>query len=278
MNKFLKAAAATTIALSLFGCGASTEEKDDKTLTIGATSAPHAIILEEAAKLMEEEGYTLEIKEFSDYPQINPSTSDGSLDANYFQHQPYLTSYNADEGFKEGDEGYLVSAGAIHYEPLGAYSKTIEKISLDTVKDGDQIVVPNDATNEARALLLLQDLGLIKLNDEATLDKATVKDIVENPKNLEIVEISAEQTAYKLDDVAIAVVNGNYALTAEIDEFLRANESSDSEAAQTYQNVIAVREEDKDDEAVKELVKVLKSDEIKAFIEKEFGVAVVPAE
>ena len=276
MNKFLKAAAATTIALSLFGCGAP-EEKDDKTLTIGATSSPHAIILEEAAKLMEEEGYTLEIKEFSDYPQINPSTSDGSLDANYFQHQPYLTSYNADEGFEEGDEGYLVSVGAIHYEPLGAYSETIEKISLDTVKDGDQIVVPNDATNEARALLLLQDLGLIELNESATLDKATVKDIVENPKNLEIVEIDAAQTAYKLKDVAIAVVNGNYALTAEIDEFLRAVESSDSQAAQTYQNVIAVREENKDNEAVKKLVEVLKSDEIKDFISEEFGVAVVPA-
>ena len=276
MNKLLKAAAAATIALSLFGCGAP-EEKDEKTITIGATSSPHAIILEEAAKLMKEEGYTLEIKEFSDYPQINPSTSDGSLDANYFQHQPYLTSYNADEGFKEGDEGYLVSVGAIHYEPLGAYSETIEEISLDTVNDGDQIVVPNDATNEARALLLLQDLGLIELNESATLDKATVKDIVKNPKNLEIVEIDAAQTAYKLKDVAIAVVNGNYALTAEIDEFLRAVESSDSQAAQTYQNVIAVREENKDNEAVKKLVEILKSDAIKEFIEKEFGVAVVPA-
>ena len=277
MNKLLKAAAATTIALSLFGCGAS-KEADDKTLTIGATSSPHGIILEEAAKLMEKEGYTLEIKEFSDYPNINPSTSDGSLDANYFQHQPYLTSYNADEGFKEGDEGYLVSAGAIHYEPLGAYSKDIEKITLDALDEGAQIVVPNDATNEARGLLLLQDLGLIQLSEDATLDKATVKDIVENPKKFEIVEVDAAQSASKLEDVAIAVVNGNYALDANIEKYLRANEDSNSEAAQTYQNVIAVREENKEDEAVKKLVEILKSDEIKEFIEKEFGVAVVPAE
>ena len=241
MKKIFKALAATTIALSLVGCGGAGEAKDEKTIKVGATSSPHGKILEEAKKLMADEGYTLEVVEFSDYPNINPSTSDGSLDANYFQHAPYLESYNKDAKLKSGDEGYLVSLGGIHYEPLGAYSKDIKEINLDNVKDGDQVVVPNDATNEARALLLLQDLGLIELDEKATLDKATPKDIVKNPKNLDIVEVVADQSAAKLEDVAIVVVNGNYALDAKIEKYLRANEDANSEAAKTYQNVIAVR-------------------------------------
>lgn len=273
MNKLLKVAAAVGIALALTACGSSSanEKTDSKTIKVGATTSPHAVILEEAKKLMEKDGYTLEITEFSDYPNINPSTSDGSLDANYFQHQPYLDSYNADSGYSEGDDGYLVSAGSIHYEPMGAYSETLEEISLDNLKEGDQVVVPNDATNEARALFLLQDLGIITLNEDATIDKATAADIKENPKNVEIVEIAADQIPSRIKDVPVVVVNGNYALDADITQYLRAQEDADSEAAQLYANVIAVKEANKDNEAVQELVKVLKSDDIKAFIAENFG-------
>lgn len=275
MNKLFKLAAAAGLALALAGCSSSSADADSKTITVGATTSPHAIILEEAKKLMEEDGYTLKITEFSDYPNINPATSDGSLDANYFQHQPYLDSYNADSGYVEGDEGYLVSAGKIHYEPMGVYSKEIEEITLDNLKDGDQVVVPNDATNEARALFLLQDLGLIKLAKDATVDKATKADIVENPKNLEIVEVAADQIPTRIDDVPVIVVNGNYALDADITEYLRDLEDPSSDAAQLYANVVAVREENKDNEAVQELVKVLNSDSIKDYIEETFGDSVV---
>ncbi|EOS62066.1 YaeC family lipoprotein [Firmicutes bacterium M10-2] len=283
MNKLFKLAAAATVALSLSACGSGSDdtnknESASKTINVGATTSPHAVILEEAKKIMEKDGYTLEITEFSDYPNINPSTSDGSLDANYFQHQPYLDSYNADSGYSEGDDGYLVSAGSIHYEPMGAYSETLEEINLDNLKEGDQIVVPNDATNEARALFLLQDLGVITLNDDATIDKATVADIKDNPKNVEIVEIAADQIPSRIKDVAVVVVNGNYALDADITDYLRAQEASDSDAAKLYANVIAVKEANKDNEAVQELVKVLKSDDIKAFIVENFGDTVQAAQ
>lgn len=278
MNKFLKLAAAAAVALSFAACSSSSDSKgeEDTTILVGATSSPHAIILKEAQDKMKDAGYTLEIKEFSDYPNINPSTSDGSLDANYFQHQPYLDSYNEDQGFKSGDDGYLVSAGAIHYEPLGIYSKKVKEVSLDAIEDGAQIAVPNDATNEARALDLLAAHGIITLKDGAGL-KATVKDIEENPKNVEIVEVDAAQTPTKLDDVTYAVVNGNYALDANITDYLLETEDAESEAAQTFQNVIAVKEENKDNPAIVKLVEILKSDDMKKFIEDEFGVAVVPA-
>ncbi len=243
---------------------------------VGATTAPHAMILEQAIEPMKEAGYDLQITEFSDYPNINPSTSDGSLDANYFQHSPYLEGYNEDNGYKSGDDGYLVSAGAIHYEPLGAYAQEIEEVNLDNIPENAKIAVPNDATNEARALLLLQDLGIITLKDGAGLN-ATKADVADNPKNVEIIESAADQIANQLPDVDVAVVNGNYALAANITEYLRANESSDSEAAQTYQNVVAVKESNKDKDSIKKLVEILKSDDIKKYIEDEFGVSVVPA-
>ena len=216
------------------------------------------------------------VVEFSDYPNINPSTSDGSLDANYFQHFPYLESYNADNNYEEGVDGYLVSAGAIHYEPLGIYSQKHE--SVDEIAEGAQIAIPNDATNEARALFLLEDQGWITLKDDVDIATATINDITENPMNLDIVEIAADQVASKLPDIDFGILNGNYALTSEVTDDLLVTEAADSEAAKTYQNIIAVREDKKDDEAVKALVEVLKSDDIKKFINDEFGAFAVPAE
>jgi D-methionine transport system substrate-binding protein len=284
MNKFLKLSAAAALALSLGACSSSSDSTGDETsssddlvtITVGATSSPHAIILNEAVEAMKEAGYDLQVKEFSDYTLIDDATSNGSLDANYFQHQPYLDSYNADNGYEEGVEGYLVSVGAIHYEPLGAYSKTLDKIDAESVPEGATVVIPNDVTNGGRALLLLEDLGLIEVDDAAGTEPS-VNEITSNPLNLNIVEVNAELTATKLDEADIAVVNGNYALDAEITDYLIDSEAADSAAAQLYQNVIAVREEDKDNPAVLKLVEILKSDEIKSFIEETFGVSVVPA-
>lgn len=285
MKKLNTLVAAAVLSAGLVGCSSSnntasstadSSAKADKTITVGATTSPHGVILEKAKDLLAEKGYTLEVVEFSDYPNINPSTSDGSLDANYFQHFPYLESYNADSNYTEGVDGYLVSAGAIHYEPLGIYSQKHE--SVDEIADGAQIAIPNDATNEARALFLLEAQGWITLADDVNIATATIHDIEENPKNLEIVEIAADQVASKLPDIDFGVLNGNYALTSEVTEDLLVTEAADSEAAKTYQNIIAVCEDRKDDEAIKTLVEVLKSDEIKKFINDEFGAFAVPAE
>jgi D-methionine transport system substrate-binding protein len=285
MKKITKLLAAGFLAAALAACSSSSSETKDETstaddstetvtLTVGATTSPHAVILEQAKELLKEQGVDLEIVEFSDYPNINPSTSDGSLDANYFQHQPYLDSYNEDNGYESGVDGYLVSAGAIHYEPLGFYS---DKYDTLEVVEGGTIAIPNDATNEARALYLLQDEGWITLDEDATISTATVADITDNPYNLEIVEIAADQVASKLPDIDYGIINGNYALSAGVTDKLLATEADDSEAALLYQNIIAVKEENVDNEAVKKLVEVLKSDEIKDFIKEEFGDFAVPA-
>lgn len=283
MKPITKLFAVSALAALLAGCSSASSDKTDTSttdeavvITVGATTAPHAEILEEAKDLMAEKGITLEIKEFSDYPNINPATSEGSLDANYFQHAPYLESYNADNNYTSGSDGYLVSIGAIHYEPLGLYSD--KYTSVDEVAEGMTIAIPNDATNEARALLLLQDLGLITLSEDATLSTATVADITDNAKNLKIEELNADQIASKLPDVDFAIINGNYALAGNVADKVITTEAADSEAAQTYQNVIAVREDRKDDEALVTLVEVLKSDEIKEFITEKYGVSVVPAQ
>ncbi|MBD5424272.1 MAG: metal ABC transporter substrate-binding protein [Allobaculum sp.] len=288
MKHFTKLAAVAALSLGLFGCSSSSDSSTSSTsstsssssesvvIRVGATTSPHGVILEEAKSLLADKGYELEIIEFSDYPNINPSTSDGSLDANYFQHQPYLTGYNEDNNYTEGVEGYLISAGAIHYEPLGIYSE--KHSSVDDIQDGAQIVIPNDATNEARALYLLQDQGWITLKDGVDLNTATVQDIAENPKNLDIVEIAADQVASKLPDVDFGVLNGNYALTSNVTQYLLVTEAADSEAAKTYQNIIAVKESNVDDEGIQALVEVLKSDDIKSFIVEEFGAFAVPAE
>ena len=242
---------------------------DDKTITVAASATPHAEILEEAKPLLEKEGYDLEVTVFDDYVQPNEVVDSGDFDANYFQHAPYMEQFNKEKGTK------LVDAGDIHYEPFGIYPGT--KSSLVELEDGDTIAVPNDTTNEARALLLLQDNGIITLKDGAGLN-ATVKDIAENPHNVEIVELEAAQVARVTGETAYVVLNGNYALEAgfSVGKDALAYEKSDSEAAKTYVNVIAVKEGNENSDKIKALVDVLKSDEIKDFINEKYDGAVIP--
>lgn len=261
---------------TLTACGSSdkesgTKEAAGKTIKVAASATPHAIILEEAKTLLKKQGWDLEIKVFDDYVQPNNVVESGEFDANYFQHIPYLENFNKEKGT------HLVNAGGIHYEPFGIYPGTEKK--LDELKEGDTIAVPNDTTNEARALLLLQDNGIIKLKDGAGLE-ATVKDIVENPKNIKIQELEAAQVSRVKDEVAFVVLNGNYALEAgySVEKDSIAYEKSDSEAAKTYVNVIAVKEGNENNEGIKALISVLKSDEIKKFINEKFNEAVVPFE
>lgn len=279
VNKLIKAFTIVGLAVSLIGGNTTAiNGAESKTIVVGATTSPHAIILKHVKKEYKKQGYTLKIKEFSDYPQIDPSTSDGSLDANYFQHQPYLTSYNKDKNYKKGDDGYLVSAGAIHFEPLGIYSEN--NTSLDTIKDGATIAIPNDASNEVRALLLLRDQGLITLkkNIKATSTKATTADVVKNKHKLDLVEIDGAQIASKLRDVDYAVINGNYALDAKVTDKVIVTEDASSEAAKTYANVIAVKQTNQNRKAVKALVKILKSEKTKKWIKDRFNGSVLPAE
>ena len=254
---------------------ASTEEaapaEAKGTITVAASPTPHAEILAEAAKVLAKEGWELKVTEFEDYVQPNLVVDSGEIDANYFQHKPYLDNFNEENGTK------LVSVAGIHYEPFGIYPGT--KKSLDELADGDTIAVPNDTTNEARALLLLQDNGLIKLKDGAGL-KATVRDIEENPKNLKIEELEAAQVARVKDEVAVVVLNGNYALEAgfSVAKDAIAYEKSDSEAAKTYVNIIAVKEGNENNEGIKALVAALKSDDVKKFINDTYDGAVIPYE
>ncbi len=242
---------------------------EDTTITVAASATPHAEILEQAAPLLEEQGYTLDVTVFEDYVQPNEVVESGDFDANYFQHIPYLESFNEEKGT------HLVNAGGIHYEPFGIYPGT--KDSLDDIAEGDEIAVPNDTTNEARALLLLQDNGIIKLAEGAGLT-ATINDIEENPLDIEIVELEAAQVARVVDDAAYVVLNGNYAMEAgySVGKDALAYESSDSEAAKTYVNVIAVYEGNEDSEKIKALVDVLKSDEIVDYINETYDGAVIP--
>ena len=242
---------------------------DDKTITVAASATPHAEILEEAKPLLEKEGYDLEVTVFDDYVRPNEVVESGEFDANYFQHIPYLEQFNEEKGT------HLVNAGGIHYEPFGIYPGT--KDSLDDLADGDSIAVPNDTTNEARALLLLQDNGIITLKEGAGLN-ATVKDIEENPHNVEIVELEAAQVARVTGETAYVVLNGNYALEAgfSVAKDALAYEQADSEAAKTYVNIIAVKEGNENSDKIKALVDVLKSDEIKDFINENYDGAVIP--
>lgn len=258
---------------ALTGCGSSKSESsekktDDKKITVAASATPHAEILEEAKTLLKDKGYELEVKIFDDYVQPNNVVESGEFDANYFQHVPYLEQFNEEKGT------HLVVAGKIHYEPFGIYPGT--KKDLKDIAKGDKIAVPNDTTNEARALLLLQDNGIIKLKDGAGI-KATVNDIEENPNNIEIVELEAAQVPRVVNEVAYVVLNGNYALEANytVKKDALAYEKSDSEAAKTYVNVIAVKEGNENSEKIKALVDVLKSDSIKKFINEKYDGAVI---
>lgn len=267
------ALAGVLVVGALTGCGSSKSESsekktDDKKITVAASVTPHAEILEEAKTLLKDKGYELEVKVFDDYVQPNNVVESGEFDANYFQHVPYLEQFNEEKGT------HLVVAGKIHYEPFGIYPGT--KKDLKDIAKGDKIAVPNDTTNEARALLLLQDNGIIKLKDGAGI-KATVNDIEENPNNIEIVELEAAQVPRVVNEVAYVVLNGNYALEANytVKKDALAYEKSDSEAAKTYVNVIAVKEGNENSEKIKALVDVLKSDSIKKFINEKYDGAVI---
>ena len=265
-KNFAALALAGLLALSVTACGGDSGETT--TIKVGATPAPHAEVLEVVKPLLEEQGITLEIVEFNDYNTPNDSVEDGSIDANYFQHITYMNNYNETSGT------HLVSVAEVHYEPFGLYAGKCA--SIDELPDGAQIAVPNDATNEARALLLLQQEGLITLNEDAGIN-ATILDIVDNPKNLEIVELEAAQIPSRLADVDLAVINGNYAIDAglKVADAL-AIESADGEAATAYVNVLAVKEGNEDNEAIQALVKALCSDEVKTFMEETYAGAVVP--
>lgn len=259
----------------LAGCGSKDENaasKDagkeaSKTIRVGASPAPHAEILNKAAEVLKEAGYKLEVVEYADYVQPNVALDNGDLDANYFQHFPYLEDFNKENGTD------LTSAGAVHYEPFGLYAGKTK--SVDKLASGAKIAVPNDATNEARALLLLEAQGLIKLKEGVGV-AATKNDIVENKLNIEVVEIEAAQLPRSIEDVDMAVINGNYALEAglKVSDAL-AIEDTDSIGATTYGNVVAVRAGEEDSEAVKALMDALKSDEVKSYIEETYEGAVV---
>ena len=237
-------------------------------ITVAASSTPHAEILAAAAPILETYGYKLEVTEFADYVQPNLVVESGEFDANYFQHVPYLDSFNEEQGT------HLVDAGDIHYEPFGIYPGT--KSALTDIAEGDSIAIPNDTTNEARALLLLQDNDLLTLKDGVGLT-ATVNDITDNPYDLQFVELEAAQVARVVDEVAFVVLNGNYALEAgySVGKDSIAYESSDSVAAKTYVNIIAVYEGNENEPKIQALVSVLRSEEIQKFIEETYDGAVV---
>ncbi|MDD6691230.1 MAG: MetQ/NlpA family ABC transporter substrate-binding protein [Lachnospiraceae bacterium] len=268
-------AAADTASTEAAADTASTETAaaadGDTTITVAASQTPHSEILEQAKSILADEGYDLEVTVFEDYVQPNNVVESGDFDANYFQHVNYLNSFNEENGT------HLVVAtnGKIHYEPFGIYGGT--KKSLDDVADGDAIAIPNDTTNEARALLLLQQVGLIKLADGVGVT-ATVNDVTENPHNLQLVEVEAAQVAKQLPSVAFGVINGNYALEngLSVDKDALAAESADGDAIQQYVNVIAVKDGNQDLPKIKALTDALHSDTVVNYINDTYQGAVVP--
>lgn len=247
-----------------------TPEPELTKLKIGASPVPHAEILKYVIPALEEKGIALDVIEFTDYIQPNLALQNKELDANYFQHVPYLEDFNTNNNTQ------LSAAISVHFEPLGIYPGKTK--SLEELKDGDTVAVPNDTTNEARALLLLEEAGLIKLKEGADLT-VTAKDIVENPKKLKIAELEAAQLSRSLQDVNIAVINGNYALEAGLnaaEDALRA-EDKDSLAAKTFANVVAVRTGEENDELIQILKEVLTSEDVRKFLEEKYQGSVIPA-
>ena len=239
------------------------------TVKVGASPAPHAEILKVAADILAQADINLEVVEFTDYIQPNTATENGEIDANYFQHQNYLDTFNAENGT------HLVSVAKIHYEPLGLYPGKTK--SIDELADGAQILVPNDTSNEARALQLLAAQGLIELDPDAGLT-ATKQDITSNPKNLDIVEMEAAQLPRSLSSADMAVINGNYATQAGFSSAkdALATESADSDAAQIYPNVLVVKEGRENDPVILAVAAALQSDAVRDFINETYGGAVVP--
>ena len=299
MKKLISATLAASLALSLAACGSSastdsvaasseaastestaafseaaestaeTSELAGTTLKVAASPTPHAEILNVAKEVLAEQGIDLEVVEFSDYVQPNLVTESGEVDANYFQHTPYLDSFNEENGT------HLVSVGAVHYEPFGIYPGKSD--DLANIADGATIAVPNDTTNEARALQLLAAQGLITVRDGAGLT-ATVNDITDNPHNLQIKEIEAAQLPRTVQDVDFAVINGNYAMEAGFSagKDALATEDASSEAAQTYANVLVVKEGRENDPAIQALYAALTGDKVKDYINSTYDGAVVP--
>lgn len=288
-KRLLASIAAGVLALSvLAGCAAketaapaeeaasaeeakATESTDKKVIKVAASATPHAELLEQVKPILAEQGIDLEITVFDDYVQPMNVVEGGEFDGNYFAHVPYVEQFNAEQGT------HIVNAGGIHYEPFGIYPGT--KKALSEIAEGDVIAVPNDTTNEARALLLLQDNGIIKLKEGAGLT-ATINDITENPNNIEIKELEAAQVARVIPEVAFVVLNGNYALEAglSVAKDSIAFEASDSEAAKTYVNIVAVKEGNENNAEIKALVDALKSDTIKQYIKDTYDGAVVAFE
>lgn len=274
-KKLAAALLAGLLAVSVTACGNSDDSSaspsaggETTTITVGASPAPHAEILEVAKDILAEQGITLEIVEFNDYIQPNLAVESGELDANYFQHVTYMNEFNV------SDSTHLVSAADVHYEPFGLYAG--KTASIADLADGAQIAVPNDTTNEARALLLLEQEGLITLKEGAGIT-ATKADIAENPKNLDIVELEANQLPVRLADVDMAVINGNYAIDAGLKVAdAVAIEAADGEAATAYVNVLAVKEGNEDSPAIQALAAALTSQEVKDFIDETYAGAVVP--
>ncbi len=275
MKKFLSLVLSGILAVSLVSCGGSSDdtattegtgaEGELTTLTVAATVVPHAELLNFVKEDLKAEGIDLVVQEFSDYTLLNPSLSAGEVDANFFQHQPFLDSYVADSGED------LVGVGNIHVEPMRGYSDTLT--SIDELPDGATIALPNDATNEGRALLLLEAEGLITLNEEAGII-ATPKDIIDNPKNLQFTELDSYLLPRSLGDCDIAIISTNVAMEAGLD---LAKSIIVEGADSPYANIIAVRGEDKENEAILKLVAALQSDKVKTFIEENYNGAVVPA-
>lgn len=272
-KSILSVVLAGVLAIGLIGCGGTgsngsgADSKDDKVIKIGVTPKPHKEIVDAAVPLLEKEGYKVEITEFNDYVQPNTAVEEGSLDVNFFQHTPYLNEQVQSRGL------HLKSVAAIHLEPMGLYSKKIA--SLGELKDGSTIAVPNDPSNEARALKLLAANGLIKIKDG---ELVTPADITENPKNLQFSELEAAAVPRAVDDVDAAVINGNYAIEAGFDPTTNAivKEDKDSEAAKPYANIIVVKEGNENLEKIQALIKALTSDEVRDFINKEYNGAVIP--
>ena len=299
MKKLISATLAASLALSLAACGSSastdsvaasseaastestaasseaaestaeTSELAGTTLKVAASPTPHAEILNAAKDILAEQGIDLEVIEFTEYVQPNLVTESGEVDANYFQHKPYLDGFNVKQGT------HLVSVGPVHYEPLGIYPGKSD--DLANIADGATIAVPNDTTNEARALQLLATQGLITVRDDAGLT-ATINDITENPNNIKFEEIEAAQLPRTVQDVDFAVINGNYALAAgfSVKNDALATEDASSEAAQTYANILAVKEGRENDPAIQALYAALTSDKVKDYINSTYDGAVVP--
>ena len=266
MKKLISIVLAITLTLACFtACG--NNETAENVIKVGASVTPHAEILSVLKDELAAKGYTLEIVEYNDYVLPNTATESGDLDANYFQHTPYLDDFNANNGT------HLVPVAAVHYEPFGIYAGKTSTVT--DLKEGAVIAVPNDTTNEARALLLLEAQGLITLKENAGLT-ATKLDIVDNPLNLDIKEIEAAQLARSLPDVDLAVINGNYAIEGglKVSDAI-AIEAADSEAAQTYANILVVKEGNEQQGKIKALVEVLTSETVKTFINDTYDGAVV---